>query len=160
MANESQNQERFGFWRLFKPDRATLRCRLDMDGQLVRVNRAVCDLLNCSPEDLLGTSILDFVVPAERGDLRALLAELQIGQWRRHVAVSVLPQDRVALMVWWNTLVQDEGENLFYDCVGEAALVGNRRMLTELPEAERFFAMTVADFLRAGGAVAPDEPEG
>ncbi len=85
----------------------------DLDGSIRRYNQAVCTLLHCEPDRIMGRLAWDFVAPDQQEGFRAAMMErLAQGTEARPFECDYLLQDgsRIAVEIRENFIRNDQGE--------------------------------------------------
>ena len=85
----------------------------DLDGSIRRYNQAVCTLLHCEPDRIMGRLAWDFVAPDQQESFRAAMMErLAQGTEARPFECDYLLQDgsRIAVEIRENFIRNDQGE--------------------------------------------------
>ncbi|HZD55662.1 MAG TPA: HD domain-containing phosphohydrolase, partial [Anaerolineales bacterium] len=80
-------------WRTYIQGAKDLIFALDDSGCFTLVNRAVCDALGRSENELLGQSALQFIVPETRGPLATQIERVKAGEAFKQVEVEALSKD-------------------------------------------------------------------
>jgi PAS domain S-box-containing protein len=98
----------------------------DKDGVVTRFNQAVCTLLNCSPDQILGCSAWDFVAPDQQEAFRAsMLERMAAGKETEPFECEYLLEDGTRIAV-------EIRENLIRDTQGVVTgVIRSRRDVTE-----------------------------
>jgi len=84
----------------------------DKDGVVTRFNQAVCTLLNCSPDQILGCSAWDFVAPDQQEAFRAsMLERMAAGKETEPFECEYLLEDatRIAVEIRENLIRDTQG---------------------------------------------------
>lgn len=131
---------------------------LNSERRVARVNQAAARLFGCTPEDLLGESIADFLVTDSAGQLEAYAARLgtqPAGQQQLWV-----PQDFVARR-WDHSVFPAEATLSRFEHRGEAFFTLILRNIHERVEAERQIQLLKqeTDYLREVARAAPGQGE-
>ena len=85
----------------------------DLDGSIRRYNQAVCTLLHCEPDRIMGRLAWDFVAPDQQESFRAAMMErLAQGTEARPFECDYLLQDgsRIAVEIRENFIRNDQGD--------------------------------------------------
>ena len=66
---------------------------LDLEGRLLEVNRAWCDLFDCSQQEIIGRPFEDLIVPEDREHYRECFSHFKTSGETHDAVFRVLPKD-------------------------------------------------------------------
>lgn len=109
-----------------------LICVIDMEGRVVRFNKACERMSGYSLAEVEGHSVFDFVIPEdERGDLEGMLRSLRFGVYpNTHLNHWVSRSGGKRLIEWSNTALRDDAGKIAY-CVAMGIDVTERKRAEE-----------------------------
>ncbi len=109
-----------------------LICVIDMEGQVVRFNKACERLSGYSLSEVIGRPVYDFVIPEQdRGGLQDMLRSLRLGVYpNTHLNYWVCRSGEQRLIEWSNTALRDESGRVAY-CVSIGIDVTERKQAEE-----------------------------
>lgn len=143
--SEQALQESEERYRRIVEDQTEMICRFDRLFRLTFVNQAYCVLYGRSPEELLGTNLLDLLAPSARANLAAHLQRLTavtptatLEQWQ------VMPDQSRRWLQWHDrALVDSSGQIVEYQGVGRD-LTAQKRVEEELARYQEHLEQLVA----------------
>ncbi len=109
-----------------------LICVIDMDGQVVRFNKACERLSGYSLSEVIGRPVYDFVIPEQDHDsLKNMLSSLRMGVYpNTHLNYWTCRNGGQRLIEWSNTALRDESGKVAY-CVAIGIDVTERKQAEE-----------------------------